>query len=904
MIHATRHSPAEFGLLPTRTLLLLPPKLWLLALVLTVVTAPSGAREHECAHAVRVLAGADRAGGRQYAPDRLVDIRHVLIDLTPDFAARTIAAQTTLRFAPIARPLRELKLDAVDLRISQVEATVPLRAWQNTDRQLILTFEADIPADAETSVTVTYTAEPTQGLYFRTPEMGYPAGDTHLFTQGEAIAHRHWFPCFDAPNEKFTSETICRVPEGMTVLSNGRLVSQEKDATTGRVAFRWLQDKPHVNYLIALVAGYFQTLEDRHGDLVLSFHTPPSEFQWAASSFADTREIMAFFEREIGVPYPWARYAQACVHDFVAGGMENTSLTILTMGTLFPPETENVRSSQGLVAHELAHQWFGDLVTCKDWSHLWLNEGFATYYEALFDRHKNGREAFLYNLWRDAQTVLGVPNDTTPIVWRAFQSPDEQFSFRAYPKGAWVLHMLRSQLGEELFRRCIRTWLERHAYGVVVTEDLNAVIEELSGRSFDPFFDQWVYHAGVPEVEVGYSWNEQTRLARLSVKQTHAVSDKVLLFKFPLPVRFTTPAGVVERTFDIASAAEDFHVALPAAPTLVRVDPDFTVLARLRVQLPNALLWAQLEDESDALGRLLAVTTLAGRSDKETVERLKKRLNEDSFYGVRIEASKALRAAHSDDALEALLASTDQPDARVRQQVQTDLGGFYRESVLQAARTTLERERNPDVQTVALRTLAAYGSPDTRALLLRALASDSFRNEVASAAIEAMRGQDDPAYLTPLLDTLRAREAAFPTGAFARALDTLAWLARHEERKDEVREFLADQLDHPKRAIRRAAITALGTLGDTRALGKLEPFTRAGRESPECRAAEAAVTALRAARKPSDDLRELRQEVLDLRKENRALKADVDELRKKLEALPVAPPPPPAKEPETRKKKK
>ena len=168
---------------------------------------------------------------------------------------------------------------------------------------------------------------------------------------------------------------------------------------------------------------------------------------------------------------------QVCVHDFVAGGMENTSLTILTANTLFPPETDNTRSSQGLVAHELAHQWFGDLVTCKDWSHLWLNEGFATYYEALFDGYKHGRDQLLYNLWNDAQRVLSVEDDTTPIVWRGFDDPGEQFSFRAYPKGAWVLHMLRSQLGEELFRRCIQTWLERHAYGVVVTEDLNVVLE-------------------------------------------------------------------------------------------------------------------------------------------------------------------------------------------------------------------------------------------------------------------------------------------------------------------------------------------------------------------------------------------------------------------------------------------
>ncbi|MBL9136483.1 MAG: HEAT repeat domain-containing protein [Verrucomicrobiales bacterium] len=856
-----------------------------IALLILIGWLTVHAHEFACAHARRLAAAPDSADARKYAPDRLVDIRHVLIDLTPDFKARTIAAQTTLRFQPIAKPLRELKLDAVDLRITQVESTAPIQGWQNTDRHLIVTFQADLPPSAEVGLTIRYTAEPTEGLFFRTPEMGYPAGDTHLFTQGEPISHRHWFPCFDAPNEKFTSETICRVPEGMTVVSNGRRVSQEKDPATGLTAFRWLQDKPHVNYLIALVAGNFEKLEARHRDIELTFLTPPSEFQWATSSFADTPAMMAYLEEEIGVPYPWAKYAQACVHDFVAGGMENTSLTILTMGTLFPPETGNIRSSQGLVVHELVHQWFGDLVTCKDWSHLWLNEGFATYFEALFDGHKNGRDHLLYNLWEKAQSVLSVENDITPIVWRDFGHPDDQFSFRAYPKGAWVLHMLRSQLGADLFRRCVKTWLERHAYGVVVTEDLNSVIEELSGRSFDPFFDQWVYHAGVPELEITYTWEEQTRLARLSVRQTHTVSDKVRLFRFPLPVRFTTPAGVVDRTLNVEARAEDFYVALPAKPTRLRVDPEYTVLAKMRVELPNDLLHAQLENPDDCLGRLLAVTTLSGRKDQDTIDRLKKRLNEDVFHGVRIEASKALRSAHSDEALEALLASTRQPDDRVRQQVYEDLGAFYRESALQSAQAAIDGEPNPDVQAPLIRSLAAYASPKTRAILLRLLGTDSFRNAVADAAIDSMRGQDDPAYIAPLLETLRTREAVFTTYGYARAMKALAWLARHEENRDGVREFLASKLDHPKPSVRRDAIEALGTLGDPKALAKIETFTRDGRDSPERAAAEAAVSTLRASKPPAENLHDLRNEVLVMQKENRELKKEFESLRKKLEEL-------------------
>ena len=220
--------------------------------------------------------------------------------------------------------------------------------------------------------------------------MGYPATETHLWTQGEPLEARHWFPSFDSPNEKFTADVTCHVPSDMAVLSNGKRISEEKQAGSDLVAVRWLQDKPHVNYLICLVAGYFKKVEDKYRDIPLAFYTTPSEIEQAKYSFEGTKDMMEFFEKEIGVPYPWAKYDQVCVEDFGWGGMENTTLTTLNDQTLHPPEFETLRSSQGLVAHELAHQWFGDFVTCKDWAHVWLNEGFATYYDALYERKRRG----------------------------------------------------------------------------------------------------------------------------------------------------------------------------------------------------------------------------------------------------------------------------------------------------------------------------------------------------------------------------------------------------------------------------------------------------------------------------------------------------------------------------------
>ncbi len=858
-------------------------------------------RELECGHGRVSLARAAAAtgpggSGRQYAPSREIDVVHLALDVTPDFAARTVAGTATLRFKPIARALAELRLDGVELRVTNVTSSAKVASWQATPEKVIVIFEPPIPADQEATVAVTYSATPKEGLYFRTPELGYPAGDAHLWTQGEPLEARHWFPSFDAPNEKFTSEVTCRVRPDMVVVSNGRLVGESTDAATGLKAVTWRQEKPHANYLIALVAGYLKKLEDRHRDIPLAFYTPASEIGFARESFKETREIMEFFEKEIGVPYPWAKYDQACVYDFGWGGMENTSLTVLNDYTLHTPEFEELRESRGLVAHEMAHQWFGDLVTCKDWSHVWLNEGFATYYTHLFEGHRDGPDELRYGLYQSAQGIYGEANDTNAIVRRDFQDPEEQFGFRAYPKGSWILHMLRHQLGEDLYRRCIKTYVERHQYGSVVTEDLSQVIEELSGRSFDQFFDQYVYHAHHPELGVSYSWDDRTKLARLSIRQEQKLSDKVLLFDVPLTVRFKGKFGTVERELRVREAAEDFYVPLPGAPTIVRCDPQVALLAKINFSAPTPMLLAQLEDSTDAMGRLIAAEQLSGK--REALGALKKALQGDGFYPVRLAAASSLRAMQSEEAMRVLLDSTAQKDARVRRQVMNQIAGFFREEACTNLLRVVRQEKNPDLKGAAVARLGAWTLPGVREEILSALRSDSFHNVVEEAGLSAARSQDDATYLEPILEMLGRREGVLTTQVFAHGLRVLGWLARDEVRKDGIREFLLGRVSSPRQRVRTAALGALGDLGDPKAVAVLEKFAL-GRESvPEKTAAERALAAIRDKRKPSAEIGGIRTELLNVQRENRALRKDLDELRKKLDALSAKPTGPTAKEPE------
>jgi aminopeptidase N len=862
------------------------------ALLLVIIAASSlWARDDENANAIlecrkssTFLAPIDSPEYIKYAPDRDVQVLHLALDVTPDFKARTVQGTAVWKIKPMLKPVREIKLDAVDLNIHTVTATEKVQGWQATDKQLIITFAEPVPTDKEVSLTITWDATPAHGLYFRTPEMGYKEGDTHLFTQGEEVEAREWFPCFDSPNQKFTSEITCHLQPGMTAVSNGRLVSEDKDPATGMVVSHWTQEKPHSTYLISLVAGFLGKIEDKYRDIPLTFYTPPSEIDVATNSFRDTKDMMGFFEEDIGVPYAWPKYAQVCVNDFVEGGMENTSCTTLTDGTLFTLDTENIRNSEGLISHEMAHQWFGDLVTCKDWGHIWLNEGFATYYETLYNGHKNGRDSMLYELYERLKSLLSIPNDTTPIVRRNFDSSHDMFGYLSYPKASYVLHMLRSQLGDDLYRRCIKTYLQRHEYGSVVTEDLRKVIEEFTGQSYDQFFDQWLYHGHYPELEVNYSWDEQAKLARVSIQQVQKLGDTVLLFRIPFKIRFKGAFGSVDRTIDVKQKDEDFSFALDSAPTGVRLDPDFTLLAKISFHPPSSMLEAQLKDEKDVIGRLLAIEPLASRKDKATVDKLKKLLNEDPFYGVRVEAARALRAIHTDEAYDALTASMAQTDARVRREVVIGVTGFYKPAAYDLALKSLQTEKNPDIMSFEIRSLAGYAKPEVHDTLIKYLNSESFRNELAGAAVGAIRTHDDPSLLPPLIEALTKRSAAFRTGGLSQGLDTVGYLARNEENKDAAREFLVSHLDDKIERVQLAAMRSLGTLGDPKAIGPLEKYANAYKDSPQRVTAARAVADLRAGRKPVDDFKNLRQEVLDLQKANRDLRKELDDLKKKVDA--------------------
>ncbi len=818
--------------------------------------------------------------------DRVAQIGHLKLDVTPDFSKRSIHATSSLTFKPIAQPLTRLELDAVGLTIEGVTAQgAHLKEHEVTDEKLVLVFDPPIPAEAEAGAVITYRVQPEQGLYFRTPEMGYKPGDTQMWSQGEPELHRFWYPGYDYPNQKFTSEVICHVPEGMSVVSNGNLVSKAKDAA-GLIAWHWKQVKPHPNYLVALAAGYFYTIEDKLGNLPLAIHVPPSEIDQAENAFRDTRKIIDFYQRETGVPFPWDKYHQVYCLDFLAGGMENTSCTFNTSGMLFRDDTEQLRSLRGLDAHETAHQWFGDLVTCRDWSHLWLNEGFASYYTVLYEEQAQGTDAMRYDLWREAQHIF-ESLDTKPIVWRDYADPIVQFDYRAYPKGAWVLHMLRSKLGADLYRKCIKTYLERHRGGNVSTDNLQDVIEELSGLSFDQFFDQWLYHGGVPELKLEYSWDAAAKQAKLNVKQTQKVTSEVLLYRLDLPVRFWVKGQDKPVDFNVvmSKAEEDFHFPMDVAPELVRIDPDYTLLAKIDFQSPPDMLPRQLK--SDVIGRMLAVRQLSKKKDSETVKQLAEVLNRDAFYAVRSEAAKALQTIATPEARAALAPSLKQDDARARLSVVEALAAFPHPEAQEALWKQAQIEKNPQILAAIIKTWGARpGDAAVSAALRKYLITPSYHQVIACAVINSWRAQDDASAVPDIVECLRKNSLEFSSSALAQAFDAIAFLARNDKDRELARTFLTEHLNYPREELRVAAAKSLGTLRDPKSIAVLQPLTNRYKliKDPVQDAAAKSIAALEAEQTKAQELKDVWAKLQDLEKKSEEMNRQLEKTGKKPES--------------------
>jgi aminopeptidase N len=393
-------------------------------------------------------------------------------------------------------------------------------------------------------------------------------------------------------------------------------------------------------YLFTFAAGPFVKIMDNWADMPLWFVGEPQDVEMLRASFEETAQVLAFFSDYTGFDYPFAKYAQVAVRDFPFGGMENVSATTVTRGALHPAEYQQARPSWGLVAHEAAHQWFGDIVTCESWPHAWLNEGFATYLNLLYRRERNGEQDFQQAM---GQTIDGYLNacrgaNLRPLVKHDYRLPmDLFFDGTIYPGGAARLNLLRGILGEQVFRAGLKLYLHKHAFQSVTSEELRAAMEAASGEDLELFFEQWVYQPGYPELEL--SWKQQDGKLQLQVAQVQSTAGGVpAAFQFPLDIHWQEEGVWRQERFQVTSEDHVFEVPTGASfDGWVEFDPHAYLPARLNIHEPAAATALRAARGWSARSRVLAVRDLADYTDDQTTELLWNIARADSVVGVRSE---------------------------------------------------------------------------------------------------------------------------------------------------------------------------------------------------------------------------------------------------------------------------
>jgi len=831
------------------------------------------------------------------AGDRPVDIRHLKLELDVDLKRKRISGTATLDLVTL-RPLTTIRLDAVNHQVTAVrgrraqDKPVVLE-FENTGREILVHLKARAAARDAWQLAIDYSVtNPDTGLHFFGPSKTTPKQPLMVWSHGEPISNRYWFPSQDHPAERQSSEIIATVPTGMECLSNGKLISRKmvEGSQPGeqKIRFHWKQQKSHVSYLTTLVVGRFHVAREQWRGRPVLYYVPPESAPDTARTFGRTVEMLDFFSDTFGIEYPWEKYAQVVVEQFTAGGMENTSATTLYRGVMHDERAMLDSTPDRLIAHELGHQWWGDLVTCRNWSHLWLNEGFATYCEVLWYEHKLGRDEADYLLYSKSRSGRSGAALTRPIVDRHYASPRSMFDSRAYPKAGWVLHMLRHRVGDDAFFRALKRYGTVYSYQVAETGDLRRTFERLLGHSLERFFFDWTERSAHPVLTVSSRYDADSKQVRVEVTQDQDGEP----FAFPLRVSFTVPGQSEPVRLDLAvtEKRQVAFVPVTSRPTLVRVDPEHTLLAEVKEKKSRGWWVAQLKKAPRVPERLRAVAHFATSRSEADRKLLFETLAGDKFYGVRVAAAGAVGRVSDDLSRPVLLAALQQENPFVRAAAAAALGSFAKNSEAAAVAevadvlATAWSDGDPSykVEAAVLRSLARI-RPLPLKTLEEALKRDSHRETIRQAALGALARHKDLKAIEILLGwTTPDRPRRCRMAAIAGLGQRVTRAGTPDSATVRVVKALTGLLEARGPRIRGAALQAMRRLGHS-AKAAEEVVASLAEHDPEGRvrvAARAALKALKQEKTATAELDRLRGELDSLRKRNQ----DLADRLKKLEA--------------------
>jgi len=573
------------------------------------------------------------------------DLVHTKLKVSFDFKKREMLGEAWITAKPHFYPVQNITLDAKAMQIHSVKKDGVRLDFNYDGKFLIIDMGKIYTKDEEFTVYINYTAQPEEvkqlgsraisdakGLYFIDPDDTDPDKPTQIWTQGETESSSCWFPTIDSPNQKTTEEIYITIPKKFTTLSNGLLISQ-KEAANGMRTDHWKMNQAHAPYLFFMGIGEYSKIHNQWNNIDVDYYVEKEFENEARDIFGNTPEMIQFFSDTFGFDYPWEKYSQMVCRDFVSGAMENTTATLHSesayqkKGQLIDENTW-----EDVISHELSHQWFGDLVTTESWSNITLNESFATYASYLWREYKYGKDhadAKLYNYQSSYSNNKDLYDKD--LVRFHYASREDLFDGVSYQKGATILHMLRSYLGDEAFFKGLQLYLKKNQFKAAETHQLRMALEEVSGKDLNPFFNQWYYKNGHPKLHVSYTYNDLINKVSISIKQAEQV------FNFPLKIDLYESGMHTTHTVDISQKEQVFTFSYTKTPDLLIVNSDHTLLCEVMdntKKLEDFIF--QYKNVKHYYDRREAIEYLSKHQDNELAfSALSKALN-DPYYGLRI----------------------------------------------------------------------------------------------------------------------------------------------------------------------------------------------------------------------------------------------------------------------------
>ncbi|MDP7095534.1 MAG: M1 family metallopeptidase [Candidatus Marinimicrobia bacterium] len=729
-------------------------------------------------------------------PDREKDMIHMSLDIEVDIPEGRISGSVSHTFTPFSSNCQRISFDSDRTTIHGVTLKGQALDFQLNGQTLWIDLDKSYSWEDTITVKINYTSYPTMGFYFVRPDSSYPEKQLQGWTQGEDTDNHFWVPMHDYPNDKMTWECKLTVDKPLSAISNGELVSVNEQGD--QRIFHWRENVPNVSYLLSVAVGDYKKIEDEWDGIPVNYWVyQHHDRDDALRSFGKTPAMMEFFSDITGVRYPFEKYDQTILEDFMWGGMENVTNTHQTDRTMHPENVRPIHSSDGLVAHELAHQWYGDYLTTRNWANVWLNEGFATYLDLLWTEHETGPELAEYErLGNLSATVWADRSYRRPTVQPYYYNSIELFDSNIYAKGSIILNMIRRILDDDAFFRGLQYYTRTNAANNVETTDLKKAFEVTTGKNLDWFFDQWVYKPGIPEITASYRYNRRSKLVSLTLKQTQDV-ESTSLFKLPMTV--VIDDGNIHRHEIFFDKEEDtFTFPAEMEPLMVVVDEGQQIPKRLTFEKKTDKLLYQLQNAPAPNDRIWALRELSDtRSTKKIHTALVNALENEPKWYVRRQVVNTYGSLEPRNGETELMAAYAGQDDRIKRAIISALREYDTDSVKSFLEDKMDNEENDYLVSAAFSALIKLDLEKAKEKFDWAMEQESHSETIRSTALSILTEEKTDSNLAKLKEL-----AVYGAAPYNMRGSIFNRIASYRKDHPELIDFFAENINDSHRWVR------------------------------------------------------------------------------------------------------